>query len=598
MPPVKRFTVLLVFTALALFTLYRLKPPSSYKFAPHRPPLDDGRFHWETRSQLHPVSSMIPLPTGKKVEIPRIQFKFPPEDTEARKLREERQKAVKETFVHTWKGYKEHAWLRDELTPISGGNRSTFGGWAATLVDSLDTLWLMDLREDFAAAVAAVREIDFTNAESEKINVFETTIRYLGGFLAAYDVSGGRYPVLLEKAREVGEMLYAAFDTPNRMPVARWDWMGAALGNEQEALEKTLLAEIGSLSLEFTRLSQLTRDPKFFDAVQRITDQLAAQQMDTKLPGMWPIIVNARTGNFTDGGFFTVGAMADSAYEYFTKEYLLLNGRSPQYRDLYERFLPAANQSLLFRPLTPSNLPILFPGGLAISTPTDHTLSPHCEHLACFAGGMVALGSKVFDRPQDMEIAKGLVQGCVWAYESMPSGIMPESFEAVRCEATEDGAECRWNEGRWLGAVAKKVVEDEEERGVESTIGSVEEKARKRIEDYKLVPGMYDIGDRRYILRPETIESLFILYRLTGDPALPHTAWRMFQAIQKHTRTEFGHAALSDVTVPDPPKDDSMESFWTAETLKYFWLMFSESRVVGLDEWVFNTEAHPFRREG
>lgn len=71
----------------------------------------------------------------------------------------------------------------------------------------------------------------------------------------------------------------------------------------------------------------------------------------------------------------------------------------------------------------------------------------------------------------------------------------------------------------------------------------------------------------------------------------------MFLSITKHTRTEFGYAALSDVTANPPTQRDSMESFWTAETLKYFWLMFSKDDVVSLDEWVFNTEAHPFRRE-
>jgi mannosyl-oligosaccharide alpha-1,2-mannosidase len=70
----------------------------------------------------------------------------------------------------------------------------------------------------------------------------------------------------------------------------------------------------------------------------------------------------------------------------------------------------------------------------------------------------------------------------------------------------------------------------------------------------------------------------------------------MFQSITKHTLTKFGHAALSDVSVVRPPKVNSMESFWTAETLKYFWLIFSEPDVVSLDQWVFNTEAHPFLR--
>jgi mannosyl-oligosaccharide alpha-1,2-mannosidase len=54
--------------------------------------------------------------------------------------------------------------------------------------------------------------------------LFETTIRYLGGLLGAYDVSGGKYKVLLEKAEELGEVLMGAFDTPNRMPLTYYHW--------------------------------------------------------------------------------------------------------------------------------------------------------------------------------------------------------------------------------------------------------------------------------------------------------------------------------------------------------------------------------------
>ena len=60
--------------------------------------------------------------------------------------------------------------------------------------------------------------------------------------------------------------------------------------------------------------------------------------------------------------------------------------------------------------------------------------------------------------------------------------------------------------------------------------------------------------------------------------------------------TEIAHAALDDCTVMNPPKADRMESFWMAETLKYFYLIFSEPNIVSLDEFVLNTEAHPFRR--
>lgn len=86
--------------------------------------------------------------------------------------------------------------------------------------------------------------------------------------------------------------------------------------------------------------------------------------------------------------------------------------------------------------------------------------------------------------------------------------------------------------------------------------------------------------------RPEAIESIFILYRTTGDAVLLEKAWSMFQAIEKHTRTDIAHAALTDVTLAEPPKADKMESFWTAETLKYFFLIFSEPDFISLDDYV------------
>lgn len=109
-------------------------------------------------------------------------------------------------------------------------------------------------------------------------------------------------------------MLYEAFDTPNRMPITRWDKTGVEV-----ASGNTLVAELGSLSLEFTRLSQLTGDPKFFDAVQRITNEFDKQQNKTRLPGMWPVTVNARELEFREDTSFTLGGMSDSVYEYLVK---------------------------------------------------------------------------------------------------------------------------------------------------------------------------------------------------------------------------------------------------------------------------------------
>lgn len=322
----RRWWLYSILSAFGIVIFYHLKPVSTSlrpKVQPIPQPIPSTEstptqhHRWKDHSIKYPVASLTSLPSGSPILIPRIQFASKAGDAKSKEIRENRLQVVKEAFEHSWKGYKEHAWLKDEVAPVTGGYRSTVGGWGATLVDTLDTLWIMGMKAEFEEAVDAVNKIDFSLVEQLPLNVFETTIRYLGGFLGAFDVSGGDYDVLLSKAVEIGDMLYMAFDTPNRMPITRWNAdQGTAQSN---ALQRTLVAEIGSLSLEFTRLSQLSGDMKYFDAIQRIMDVLDQQQNLTKLPGMWPILVDAHTGDFSHDTFFTLGGMADSVYEYLPK---------------------------------------------------------------------------------------------------------------------------------------------------------------------------------------------------------------------------------------------------------------------------------------
>ncbi len=150
-----------------------------------------------------------------------------------------------------------------------------------------------------------------------EISVFETSIRFLGGLLSAYDPSNDHR--LLSKARDVGDMLYKAFDTPERMPIPRWDIHVAARGTVQSAPDSVLLAELGSYSLDFTRLSLLTRDPKYYETVARITDLLYDAQMKTKLPGLWPTTVGTTAETLDKGNEYTLGAQARQRHRVFAQ---------------------------------------------------------------------------------------------------------------------------------------------------------------------------------------------------------------------------------------------------------------------------------------
>ena len=323
-PRTKRALVALA--AFAIFTLIYTRHPLMAPGPYVRPVPENGEFTWATRHQNYPVTEMYQLPSLPPVQIPQIQANFGPETARQERERKSRQLAVKESFLHSWKGYKDHAWLQDEVTPVAGGSRHSFG-WATTLIDSLDTLWIMGERKEFEEAIYALRKgIDLTSIEADTRSVFETTIRHFGGLLAAYDVSRGKYPILLDMAVEMGDMLYAAFDTPNRMPVNWWRWESAKANAPQMASSATSIAELGSLTLEFTRLSQLTQDPKFFDAVQRITDELERSQDSTRLPGMWPLMNDAGNLLFGIDNRFSLGALSDSTYEYLPKVRFTLHG--------------------------------------------------------------------------------------------------------------------------------------------------------------------------------------------------------------------------------------------------------------------------------
>jgi mannosyl-oligosaccharide alpha-1,2-mannosidase len=183
------------------------------------------------RPERYPVppKSLLRLPRHRPKNIPKIQHAPLPETVAEKRKRVARLQEVKDAFLHSWKGYKQEAWGKDELRPIEGGFKTPFCGWAATMVDSLDTLWIMGLREEFEISLVELRNVDFTNTEGCMINLFETTIRHLGGMLAAFDISGGRYTVLVEKAVELAEVLITAFDTPNRMPSPHYLWSAYAI---------------------------------------------------------------------------------------------------------------------------------------------------------------------------------------------------------------------------------------------------------------------------------------------------------------------------------------------------------------------------------
>ncbi|ROW07339.1 hypothetical protein VMCG_03938 [Cytospora schulzeri] len=586
-----RRNILLTFLGVTLvYFLYNSHQPEPESVRLARYMNADGRAHrvWDVKSSFDwgrikpkypPEQPPVPLPTGRVGLLPRVQHAFGAEPPAAAAVREARRDEVRKLFQKNWRSYRRFAWMQDALLPISGGGRDQFSGWAATLVDSLDVLWIMGLRDEFDEAVDAVAGIDFGKSTSNRVNMFETNIRYLGGLLAAYDLS--ERSVLLTKAVELGEMLYAGFNTENRMPVDFFDVQRSKSGKGLEVEGNVVSASPGSLLLEFTRLTQLTGDPKYYSAITKITELFLAGQNKTMLPGMWPILVSMKSEDVVTGNDFSLGSYADSLYEYTVKMYAMLGGREPAYKTMSKSWMETANEYLFFRPMLPHGEDILLAGNVKVLEGQKPKLDPESEHLSCFIGGIYALGGRLFNRKEYINTGAKLANGCAFAYRAMPTGMMPERYNTAACESRD---ECPWKGDRWV------------------------EERQKRPEWKEHLPlGFTTAKDPRYILRPEAIESIFVLYRVTGRQEFQETAWEMFKAVGNGTETEFANAAVMDVTRANFPleKEDYMElpvklillqSFWLAETLKYYYLALSPPDLISLDEFVLNTEAHPFRR--
>ncbi|KAI9900314.1 hypothetical protein N3K66_004576 [Trichothecium roseum] len=561
----RRYIAVFAFIVIALF-LWNGLSPNSYFNRPSGPRVIDSfkyvpsSVDWSQATVYHPLESIQSPPSGSPKQFPTVQARPSSSEEEKDSITEARKQAIKAKFVKSWEAYKKNAWTKDELMPMSGKGKQTLSGWGAQVVDALDTLWIMGLKDEFRLAVKEVAVIDWSKTTDNSINLFEVTIRYLGGLLAAYDLSGE--DALLVKATELADMLYVTFDTPNHMP-SHWFSYEKAQKGEQEADIRMSGAAGGSLCLEMTRLSQLTGNPKYYDATERIKQFFYKIQNDTAVPGLWPNEMNYRDLTLIDS-VYTLGAGSDSQYEYLPKMHAILGGLDPQYEEMTAVALDTARDNLLFRPMTPDDANILMAGNGDIKQGRVE-LSPHMEHLSCFIGGTYGLAGRLLDRDDYVDLAARLTNGCVWAYDSFATNIMPEASLLVACQNM--AGPCAYSEDE-MPPTRQKNIPD----------------------------GFVRVRDPRYLLRPEAIESVFYMWRITGNQSWRDAAWRMWQGIVKETETEMAFASINDVKVHSSDKVDSMETFWMGETLKYFYLIFEDESVVNLDEWVFNTEAHPLKR--
>jgi hypothetical protein len=167
---------------------------------------------------------------------------------------------------HFWSNYEALAFGKDELKPVSGKGVNNWGGLGQTIVDALDTLWLMDFRSEFHKAAAWVeRELHFD--VDVNVNTFETSIRQLGGLVSAYALSGKK--MFLEKAKDLGDRLILAYAGLMPKPKAPAKAKSEVKGRLMELLE--------SMGLPQSAMNALTGESGMESLVSAGDDLLTPQ---------------------------------------------------------------------------------------------------------------------------------------------------------------------------------------------------------------------------------------------------------------------------------------------------------------------------------
>ncbi|KAI8369644.1 glycoside hydrolase [Radiomyces spectabilis] len=453
---------------------------------------------------------------------------------------DQRKDAVKQAFQHAWAGYSKYAYGHDEILSVSNGTSDTRNGWGASIFDGLDTMIIMGLEDDYQKALEHVQNVDWRSSKNLS-KTFETNIRYVGGLLSAYDLRPD--PILLQKAIDLtNQVILPAYDTPGGIPAA---YVNTSSG--QPIIENQLtLAEFGSMQLELVRLSQITGDPYYERIANSVLDKMA--RVPSRIPGLYPMSWDLLTFKPTSS-YITIAGGADSCYEYFLKTHLLMQGTENTQLGMWVTATDSMHNYL--RSETKEGLVFLgeFSGNYKLLQTGE---------LVCFMPGNILLGARYLNDSKLETFAQELMDSCYEAWIRTPTGLAPETWS-------------------WTDKTQNMTY--------------YPENMHRIIDTYGFVP-----QNMTFDLRPETVESLFYFYRLTGDSSYQDKAWKIFEAIEKYCKTASGYTRISNVMTPDDVQPlDFQESYFFAETLKYLYLIFSDPQQISLDEYVFNTEAHPFK---
>ena len=490
------------------------------------------------------------------------------------------QTRIQEAAKHSWDSYKRYAWAYDMLKPRSKEPDHWFH-LGLTIVDSTDTLIIMGLAPEVNTAIDWMENDLKFQTPSENSNCFELTIRILGGLLTVAHLSGRER--LKQQAIKFGDILLHCYDTESKIiPYSDID-LNTHKAHPPAWNPHSSLAEVASLQLEFRYLTHMTGNPIYEDTTFKTSVHIHNLTLN-RASKLLPMYINPATGQLEESAI-TLGARADSYYEYLLKQYLQTGIKWLE--DDYLDCMDEVQQRLVQHTNGPMNYTYIATMQVyrTINDTLDLRYTHKMDHLVCFLPGTLVLGYYHFspqandhrlkynlETPSNklnsrydshLDLAKALARTCYHMYSKMGTGLAPEIASFVHSQ-TDD-----------------PLVENQPELQVQS-------------------------GDAHNVLRPEYVESIFYLYHITGLSIYRDEARKIFEAFQTYSRIPSGFSAISDVRHKPAANvnldealhqhaPDRMESFWLSETLKYLYLTFCDDRqLVGnlLNYYVFNTEGH------
>ena len=443
-----------------------------------------------------------------------------------------------------------------------------------TAVDSVDTLILMRLTKQYQQVLRwAERDLDI-GGNRETISFFELVIRVLGGFNSAYALTADE--IWRKRATELADSFMYAFNLsttgcpPTEVKLNANRTEIRTLDDERSSFIST--AEAGTMQLELRTLSEMTGNSIYANAADRCINNMVEALPDNRVvPQAFDSDPLTVQDGFNTGGLETIGAHVDSFVEMLLKTWIWSGKRDGLLQVAFERQVELVFQELSFIRNGTLGLGINENPMYHVHTPA----TPIMEHLSCFFPGTLALG----------------------ALHGLGGGIHGKSRHDYIHRARDLTRTCY-------------LMSRSNEHGLAPEIAVVQKNG-------SLVPKK---GADHSLLRPEVIESIYVMYQVTGDPMYQEWGKRMWDDIQRSGTLQNGLLTSSfEMRTGTLKKYGKLHSFvigkylndtlfapsfrvtnfcMTAETLKYFFLLFREKGdgpAIDLENWVFNTEAHPVR---